>query len=156
MVEILVSQDLPDSIRSALGDLTFMERAAVQALRQAGAPLDGELTIVLSDDAQLQQLNSQFLQIDAPTDVLSFPSGEPDPDSGASYLGDVLISYPRALAQASARGHTVRAELQLLVVHGVLHLLGHDHAGQDDKARMWALQAEILQSLGVAVDIPDS
>jgi probable rRNA maturation factor len=83
------------------------------------------------------------------TDVLAFPSEESDPDSGARYLGDVLISIPRAAEQAAVAGHSLEAEAQLLVVHGVLHLLGHDHTVAADKARMWAAQAEILGELGL-------
>jgi probable rRNA maturation factor len=125
-----------------------LERAAQQVLRQAVTDANSEATIVLSDDAHLQVLNRQFLGIDAPTDVLSFPAGDTDPDSDELYLGDVIISLPRAQAQASAGGHPVQDELQLLVVHGVLHLLGYDHADEDEKAKMWAIQAHILDSLG--------
>lgn len=125
----------------------LIEGAARAALEHQRA--DGELTVVLTDDAQLQELNRDFLGIDAPTDVLSFPASETDPDSGAAYLGDVLISVPRAEAQARQAGHPLEAEIQLLVVHGVLHLLGHDHAETGERARMWAAQAEILQRLGL-------
>ena len=129
----------------------LLERAAQQTLQQTGAPPEAELTIVLTDEAQLHALNQQFLGIDAPTDVLSFPGGDTDPDSQALYLGDVLISYPRALAQATSAGHPVEEELQLLVVHGVLHLLGHDHTTEDEQAAMWAIQTQALQSLGVSI-----
>jgi probable rRNA maturation factor len=122
----------------------------MEALRQAGAG-SVDVTVVIGDDAQLHELNRQFLGVDAPTDVLSFPSDEADPDTGERYLGDVLISLPRAAAQADARGHAVRDELQLLVVHGVLHLLGHDHAGPDEKARMWQLQASVLEMLDIHI-----
>jgi len=111
---------------------------------------DGDLSVVLTDDAQLHQLNRDYLGVDAPTDVLSFPSSETDPETGVSYLGDVLISVPRAEAQAQSASHPLEAELQLLVVHGVLHLLGHDHAKPEDKARMWSAQAQVLDKLGLA------
>jgi probable rRNA maturation factor len=129
----------------------LLEQAVRQTLQQSGAPPEAELTIVLTDDAQLHSLNQQFLGIDAPTDVLSFPGGDTDPDSQSLYLGDVLISYPRALAQATSAGHNVEEELQLLVVHGVLHLLGHDHATEEEQAAMWAVQTQALQSLGVSI-----
>jgi probable rRNA maturation factor len=138
----------------AIGEDGLLEQAAQGALEQAGKASGADLTIVVTDDEQIQDLNRQFLGIDAPTDVLSFPSDEPDPDSGAIYLGDVILSFPRALAQAGAGGHSVRDELQLLVVHGVLHLLGYDHAEDADKAEMWALQAEILKQLGCAITGP--
>jgi probable rRNA maturation factor len=111
---------------------------------------DGELTVVLTDDAQLQQLNRDYLGVDAPTDVLAFPASEVDPETGAAYLGDVLISVPRAQAQARTAGHPLEAEVQLLVVHGVLHLLGYDHAQAQERARMWAAQAEVLERIGLA------
>jgi probable rRNA maturation factor len=106
------------------------------------------MTVALSDDAHLQTLNRQFLEIDAPTDVLSFPSGETDPDNEALYLGDVIISIERARAQAAAGGHALEDELRLLTVHGTLHLLGHDHAEEDEKAAMWAVQVQALEALG--------
>jgi probable rRNA maturation factor len=129
----------------------LIERAARSALSHPSAgAANGDVTIVLTDDAQLQQLNRDYLGIDAPTDVLSFPASETDPETGASYLGDILISIPRAEAQAHAADHPLEAEVQLLVVHGILHLLGHDHATPEEKSKMWKAQAEILESLGLA------
>ena len=148
MIYIQIDESL--QLTSALAglDQEIIERAAQQTLLFATADPDAEATIVFSDDAQLQALNLQFLGVDAPTDVLSFPGGDTDPDSEALYLGDVIISLSRAQAQAAAGGHTVQDELQLLVVHGLLHLLGHDHADEDEKERMWAAQTEILERLG--------
>ncbi|MEW6242127.1 MAG: rRNA maturation RNase YbeY [Chloroflexota bacterium] len=127
---------------------SLLERAARAALEHQSA--DGDLTILLTDDAQLRSLNRDYLEVDAPTDVLSFPASETDPETGARYLGDILISVPRADEQARAAGHALEAELQLLAVHGVLHLLGHDHAGAEDKNLMWAAQAEVLARLGLS------
>lgn len=127
--------------------------AAEAALAHQGYSRASELTVVLSDDAQLHDLNQQFLGIAAPTDVLSFPAGEVDPERGVPYLGDVIISCERATAQAEAAGHALMDELRLLVVHGVLHLLGHDHAQAEDKTRMWADQAEILAALGIEIQL---
>lgn len=128
----------------------LLERAANTALEHQSHALDAELSIILTNDSRLQELNLNYLGVDAPTDVLSFPASETDPDTGARYIGDVLISIPRAQAQAEAAGHPLEAEVQLLVVHGVLHLLGHDHAQAEEKARMWKAQAEILERLGLA------
>ena len=128
---------------------TLLERAAGAALAQQKQSLDTELSIVLTNDARLRELNRDYLGIDAPTDVLSFPASESDPETGSPYLGDILVSIPRAKAQAKAAGHALESEVQLLVVHGVLHLLGHDHAKPKEKARMWKAQAEILESLGL-------
>ena len=125
----------------------LLERAAKAALEHEAAK--GDLSIVLTDDEQLRRLNREYLGIDAATDVLSFPASDTDPDSGGLYLGDILVSVPRAAQQATSAGHPLEAEAQLLVVHGVLHLLGHDHADPSDKSRMWAAQAAILGSLGL-------
>jgi len=125
----------------------LIERAAAAVL--AHESTQGDLTIVLAGDEQLHELNRQYLGIDTPTDVLSFPASEMDPDSRRAYLGDVLISIPRAEAQAEAAGHPLESEVQLLVVHGVLHLLGFDHGQVEQRARMWSVQGEVLESLGL-------
>ncbi|MGD0611813.1 MAG: rRNA maturation RNase YbeY [Anaerolineales bacterium] len=126
----------------------LLEGAARATLRQQSVP-EADLTLVLAGDARLRTLNREYLEQDVTTDVLSFPSMETDPDTGRRYLGDVVISLPRAESQARAGKHPLEQEVQLLVVHGVLHLLGHDHAEAEDKKRMWTAQAEILKSLGV-------
>ncbi len=131
-------------------DTGLLERAVQVTLEQQAAASDAALTVVLAEDAKLRKLNRDYLGIDEATDVLSFPAAETDPDSGARYLGDILISIPRARQQANQAGHPLQAELQLLVVHGVLHLLGYDHANPPEKNRMWSAQAEILARLGLA------
>jgi len=130
--------------------IELLELAAAKTLAQQSAPENADLTIVLTDDAQLHQLNREYLHVDAPTDVLSFPSEQIDPETGSRYLGDILVSVPRAAAQAAAAGHSVAAEVQLLVVHGVLHLLGYDHVVPAEKAGMWHAQAQVLAQLGLA------
>jgi probable rRNA maturation factor len=127
----------------------LLERAASATLEHEAQSLDSELSVILTDDARLHELNLNYLGVDAPTDVLSFPASETDPETGARYIGDILISIPRAQTQADAAGHSLEAEVQLLVVHGVLHLVGHDHAEAKEKARMWKAQAEILERLGL-------
>lgn len=122
---------------------------AIAVLNFEGVSDSSELSIVIDNDASLQDLNSQFLGIDAPTDVLSFPSDEVDPDSGVAYLGDIIISLPRAKTQAADAGHSYEAEVQLLIVHGTLHLLGYDHAEPDEKQEMWEHQKKILTHLNV-------
>ncbi len=127
----------------------LLEGAVRATLEHESAPRDAELSVILTNDARLHELNLNYLGVDAPTDVLSFPASETDPETGVRYLGDILISVPRAQAQAEAAGHPLEAEVQLLVIHGVLHLLGHDHGRARDKARMWKAQAEVLQRLGL-------
>jgi len=112
-----------------------------------------EVTIVVTDDETLHELNRSYLGIDRPTDVLSFGGDVPgfvNAPEASNYLGDVIISCPRAQAQAEAAGHSLEAELALLVIHGVLHLLGYDHVDPAEKAAMWERQAEVLSSLGLA------
>jgi probable rRNA maturation factor len=109
-----------------------------------------DMTIVLTDDRQLHELNLDYLGVDAPTDVLSFPAGEIDPETESLYLGDIAISVPRAIQQAQNGGHPVEAEAQLLVVHGTLHLLGYDHSTDEEKNIMWSEQAKVLERLGLS------
>jgi probable rRNA maturation factor len=146
MIHVTIADPFADLVSAGL-----LEQAALETLRRQNPDAESDLSIAVEDDAHLQALNLSFLGIDAPTDVLSFPSGgdETDPDTGRAYLGDVILSYPRAEEQAAASGHAVADELQLLVVHGALHLLGHDHAEPGEKAAMWAAQQEILDRLGV-------
>ncbi|MBN2147862.1 MAG: rRNA maturation RNase YbeY [Anaerolineales bacterium] len=131
-------------------DPALLEQAALQTLAFAGNEA-AEATLVIGDDELLQQLNLEYRSIDAPTDVLSFAAGEKDPETGALYLGDVLISLPRARAQAEAGKHRLADELQLLAVHGLLHLLGYDHGEDAEKQRMQAAQDAVLALLGCAI-----
>lgn len=140
MIHIESTYDYPDAL---------LERAALATLKQQKESPDFDLTIVLADDAHLHELNRNYLGVDAPTDVLSFPASETDPVTGSRYIGDIIISVPYAAKGAAKAGHPVESELQLLVVHGVLHLLGHDHAEPKEKAKMWKAQAEVLKSLGL-------
>jgi len=141
---------IPDFRRMFNPDI--LERAANAALLQQSSPVS-DLTLVLTGDAQIKSLDRDFLGKDAPTDVLSFPSSETDPETGRRYLGDIIISVPRAEAQSIAAGHSLESELSLLVVHGVLHLLGHDHAGPEEKTSMWSAQSEVLTRLGISPTI---
>jgi len=108
-----------------------------------------ELTLALSSNERVQEMNLAYLGVDSPTDVLSFPAGDTNPESGNTYLGDVIIAVPQAITQATAAGHPLEDELALLTVHAVLHLLGFDHADEAEKTRMWAAQHHILSTLGI-------
>jgi probable rRNA maturation factor len=135
-----------------------LREAAQKTLAHESAPSRAEITLVITGDDEIRDLNRQYRGLDAPSDVLSFAEAEADarfvaaPDE-AVYLGDVVISYPRAEAQAASAGHSGADELLLLVVHGVLHLLGHDHAGRAEKRKMWAAQKQIQNELGVQIKI---
>jgi|GEM_PF-1366442 len=124
-------------------------RYTLYAERVAG-PL--EVTVVVSDDETLRDLNHRFRGIDAPTDVLSF--AEPTETNGfvlppdmPRYLGDIVISYPRVVAQAVRHGHSPREELDLLIVHGCLHLVGYEDETEAGTETMWAIQEEILKAV---------
>ncbi len=144
----MITLEISEGYRSLVDSLIIIDAAKV-ALRHQSASPDSDMTIVITDDDQLRQLNREFRDIDAPTDVLSFPTDFTDPETEAPYLGDIVISYPRAERQAAAGGHSTMTELQLLVTHGVLHLLGHDHAETKEKKEMWRAQKEILGQLGL-------
>jgi probable rRNA maturation factor len=128
-----------------------LEGAVLSVFKHHETDPDSGVSILVSDDGKIQALNKEFLDVNTPTDVLSFPAGFDDPESGHIYLGDMIISFPRAQAQAEAGGHPVMEEIILLVVHGMLHLLGYDHAGEEEKERMWQVQDAILEELGVGV-----
>jgi probable rRNA maturation factor len=132
-------------------DESSLQDAAAAALRHRGAPTGAALTLVVTGDKEICQLNRQFRHIGAPTDVLAFPAAAPfiEVPGQPPYLGDVIISHPRAAAQAAEAGHPIKAELALLAVHGTLHLLGYDHATPVEKAVMWAAQEAILAELGL-------
>jgi probable rRNA maturation factor len=150
--------DVADSITiqvdapfAALVDEAWLARIVRAVLAVESQPSDAGVTVVITDDDQIQALNRDYREMDQPTDVLAFAAQEGEafilPEGEPPYLGDVIVSYPTALAQATEAGQPVTAELALLVVHGCLHLLGYDHAEPDEQARMWARQGAILDSL---------
>jgi probable rRNA maturation factor len=113
-----------------------------------------ELGLVITGQTRIQELNLVHLGIDAPTDVLAFPmtpdedSDMPDfitPPDGAVHLGEVIISFPQAFMQAEEHRHSVKKEVALLIIHGVLHLLGYDHDAPEPERRMREREAKILE-----------
>ncbi|RME75868.1 MAG: rRNA maturation RNase YbeY [Chloroflexi bacterium] len=129
----------------------LIERAALLTLQRYQVSPASTVTISITDSETVRELNARFRGINAATDVLSFEN-TPDPDFPAgdtAHLGDVVIAYPVAQAQATAAGHRPQDEVALLTVHGVLHLLGLDHDTPTAKAEMWAVQQEILSALGL-------
>jgi probable rRNA maturation factor len=111
---------------------------------------DAELAIVLVDEAAMEQLHLQWMGEPGPTDVLSFPMDELRPGrdgetSAEGILGDIVLCPTVAAAQAETAGHSVMAELSMLTIHGLLHLLGYDHAEPDEEKEMFGLQADILK-----------
>jgi len=137
-----------------LVDPQLLRQAVARTVEHQGWQDEGEVVLVITDDESIRQLNRDFRQIDAPTDVLSFPGtldpGFVTPEGYSGYLGDVVISYSRAEAQAMEAGHSVARELQLLTIHGVLHLMGLDDVDEAGWRQMVDIQNEILNSLAMA------
>ncbi len=116
-------------------------RAFVETLRtrvSGGLPFCAMLT----GDADVHDLNRDFLGIDSPTDVLSFPARDP-----SESIGDIAISWQRARSQAAAFGHPIETEIEILLLHGLLHLLGHDH--ETDNGQMRRLESRWRKALGL-------
>ncbi len=137
-----------------LVDAARLEEVARRTLEAERA--QGDITILITDDETVAELNQRYLGKEGPTDVLSFPANGPNASDGfvlppgeAAYLGDILIALPYTQRQAERLGRPLADELALLVVHGVLHLLGYDHATPEEKAAMWARQNAILAALGM-------
>ena len=128
--------------------LRLVRRAATEALRVCGAQ-GASFGLVLGGDALLRKLNRRYLGHDRPTDVLAFPASLPPRASSGEEMGDVIISVATARRQARSAGHSLEAELAVLTVHGILHLLGHDHRTRPQKARMWKVQTRVLAAVGI-------
>lgn len=131
-----------------------LARVLAHALAAEGRP-DSELTLVITSDEEVAELNRQYRALAEPTDVLSFPAQDPTPGfvsapEMAAYLGDIVIALPFTRRQAAELGRPLRDELRLLAVHGMLHLLGYDHAELAEEAIMWARQDAILAALAAA------
>lgn len=147
-----------------LADSTPLSEAQLQAIALKVLDLQevedpSSLTIVITTDEQMQTLNQQYRGMNAPTDILSFPT-DPLPDElreegDLDYLGDILIGLAYTSQRAAQEGHSLSDELTLLVVHGVLHLLGFDHDTPETQTEMWGHQAQALQALDVHLVVPE-
>lgn len=130
---------------SALGDLDALSRTAFAAAA-AEAPAEGLVSLLLADDAELQQLNRDFRGKDKPTDVLSFPALEMD----RPLLGDIAVAHGTSARDAVLQGKSMADHLTHLLIHGYLHLLGHDHETPAEADAMEALEIRALARLGIA------
>jgi probable rRNA maturation factor len=145
-IEIINDVHLPDS------GLEAIQFAAQTTLDLYTPAREISLSILLTDNQTLRELNRQYRGEDHATDVLSFPAGDPIPgvNDMEAYLGDIAISLPFAEDQAREKDHPVIAELQLLTIHGVLHLLDFDHVDAEQKKVMWSVQETVLSRLGLS------
>ena len=127
----------------------LVKRAAAAALKAEGMDEPCEISATLTDDEGIRRINLGNREIDAATDVLSFPIDEPDLDTGCRFLGDMVLSLEHVAAQAEEYGGGYAHEAQYLTVHSVLHLLGYDHLDEgEEKARMRAREKAVMKELG--------
>jgi len=135
-------------------DSDAIQSVARHALDEMGVNPLAELSVLLVDAEYMAELNHRWMDGDGPTDVLAFPMDESSVDHGPgeatggepALLGDIVLCPEVAAKQAAAAGHTPADELALLTVHGVLHLLGYDHAEPDEEREMFGLQGRLLTS----------
>jgi probable rRNA maturation factor len=136
---------------------TWLRDVTKQALDTQGEGRPLSISLVIADDETVHNLNREYRDLDETTDVLAFPLWEsreseaPDvegfilPSEETTPVGEIVISYPQAARQAREGKRLVKAEMALLIVHGVLHLLGYDHADVQQESHMWARQDEVLE-----------
>lgn len=144
MIEVEIEDD---TWTAAVPDVAaVVERAATAAL----GGVEGDVVVLLTDDAAVRALNARFRSKDQPTNVLSFPAAGMTIPGQAPHLGDLVLAYGVCDEEAQAQGKALTDHLSHLTVHGVLHLLGRDHAAEDEAEAMEAEERSILASLGVA------
>lgn len=135
-----------DRWRAALGGVEALAARCFEAARLGEPRLGGEIALLLADDAALRALNARFRGKDAPTNVLSFPSGEEAP----GFLGDIAVAFETAAREADEKGIALADHAAHLIVHGLLHLVGHDHETAEEAEKMEALEIDVLDALGVS------
>lgn len=144
----------------------ILDAVMEQVLTMENCPYEAQVNLLITDEEGIRQFNRQYRQIDAPTDVLSFPmldfeqagsfdAAERDqadcfdPESGELLLGDIIISAPRVLEQAGKYAHSVKREFAFLTAHSMFHLCGYDHVEEDQAKLMEAKQEQVLTVLGI-------
>jgi len=148
-INVLVDEGLEGCLEAS-----WLESVAEKVLAAQGADSRAELGLVIAGQERVRQLNLSYLGKDEPTDVLAFsmlpeqPGGDIAPfvvpPDGIKHLGEVIISYPQAVIQAEEHQHSVKKEIAILIIHGVLHLLGYEHDTPELEREMRAREAEIL------------
>ncbi len=141
-------------------ELGWLQSVAERVLAVQNAGSETEMGLVIANQEKVKQLNRSYRGKDEPTDVLAFsmlPAEQmpgasfPQPPDGVRHLGEVIISYPQAVIQAEEHQHSVKRELAILIIHGVLHLLGYDHETPELEQQMIAREREILSYIEGAV-----
>jgi probable rRNA maturation factor len=139
----------------------ILKSTVLACLRQEGIEVACEVNILLTDDASIRQVNEQFRNIDASTDVLSFPMAniikgkindvgrDANPDEGFLVAGDIVISAETARRQSEQYGHSLEREIAFLTAHGMFHLLGYDHEDEREENEMTEKQEAVLNELGL-------
>jgi probable rRNA maturation factor len=132
----------------------WLQKVVEATLQAENVPATAEISLVITGQERIQELNREYRLQDRPTDVLSFsmqenreeeePAAFIGPPDGLLHLGEVIISYPQAVIQAQERGHSIRKEMAILIVHGVLHILGYDHEQPEKEPAMTTREKEIL------------
>lgn len=138
-LDIVVEAPLPSEF-----DPGEIPRLARHVLEEEGAVGAWTVAVVLTADDRLRALHRDFMGIDSETDVMTFPVEDAALSSSERFGGDVIVSVERAAAQGPAFGQTAADEVRFLVVHGLLHLLGWDDGEDDERARMWRRQTELV------------
>ena len=155
-VKVIIN-DNQKSVKIPSGTRFLVRKACTAVLKVENFSFDAEINVTFVDKKEINEINLEFRNIDAPTDVLSFPLGENgvydiNPENGAKMLGDVLICAEIAVNQADMYGHGLEREIAYLTVHSVLHLLGYDHVnGGLEKAIMREKEELVLELLGLAI-----
>lgn len=150
--------DKQKKVKLPTGTRLLVRKACTAVLVEENFTDLAEVDVSFVDDQQIKELNSQFRNIDASTDVLSFPLGENgvydvNPITNAKQLGDIVISLEHAVTQGDLYGHGLEREMAFLTVHSMLHLLGYDHVnGGIEQALMREKEEKILTQLGLAVN----
>ena len=158
-ISVLIDEDLEGNLEES-----WLQSVAEQVLVAQGLGSRVELGLVIASQQEVQQLNQSYLGRDEPTDVLAFSmlpaEGEIGadfptfviPPDGVLHLGEVIISYPQALIQAREHQHSIKREIAILIIHGVLHLLGYEHDKPELKHQMRAKEVEILSHIEEGVN----
>jgi probable rRNA maturation factor len=151
-INILIEEGLEVELETA-----WLQSSLEKVLIAEKAPSNAEISLVITNQERIRELNREYRGKDRPTDVLSFsmaeekieekPAGFIVPPDGLIHLGEVIISYPQAVIQADERRHSLKKEMAILIVHGVLHILGYDHEKPEMESTMQARETEILSSI---------